>query len=196
MAPLKIGKQATSAYDRLAQGMEELADQAKSKKSSSSKPAKAQDGGSFVVSGTVDGEGIEDTFGSKGEALKYIQSLLKSASDYDVELSSGDKVLESYSSSPGEEETAAGEESFHSSDQTPGSAPTEEEEGIAGDRSLIREKEKLGLMSDEIPRYGEEEVPNSEQEKPNETSSEQENPEETSPKRKKVVAKVVRRKKR
>jgi hypothetical protein len=184
MAPLNIGKQATSAYDRLAQGMEELADQSQSKKSSSTKPAKAQAGGSFVVSGTVDGEGVEDTFGSKSEALKYIQTLLKSASDYDVELSAGDKVLESYSSAPKEEEPAAGDGESLSEESTSEAAPAEEK-GIAGDRSLVREKEKLGLMSDEIPRYGEEE-----------TGGEQSQSDEASSKPKKVVAKVVRRKKR
>jgi hypothetical protein len=185
MAPLKIGKQATSAYDRLAQGMEELADQAKPKKSSPAKSAKTQTGGSFVVSGTVDGEGIEDTFESKGEALKYVQTLLKSASDYDIELSAGDKVIETYSSSP-QEEGIAGDRSLLSKKTAPEAGPAEEEEeGIAGDRSLIREKERLGLMSDEIPRYGEEEGSEGEQEKPAETLS----------KRKKVVAKVVRRKK-
>jgi hypothetical protein len=186
MAPLKIGKQATSAYDRLAQGMEELADQAEAKKSSSAKSAKTQAGGSFVVSGTVDGEGVEDTFGSKSEALKYIQTLLKSASDYDVELSSGDKVIETYSSSPQEEEGVAGDRSLLSKKAAPEAAPAdEEEEGVAGDRSLIREKERLGLMTDPIPRYGGEEGSESEQEKLAETLSKQ----------KKVVAKVVRKKK-
>jgi len=186
MSPLKIGKQATSAYDRLAQGMEELADQAESKKPSSAKSGKTQTVSSFVVSGVVDGEDVEDTFESKSEALKYVQTLLKSASDYDIELISGDKIIETYSSAPSKEKGDAGDRSLLSKKPASEAAlAEEEEEGVAGDRSLIREKERLGLMSDPIPRYGEEEVAESESEKPNEALSNQ----------KKVVAKVIRRKK-